>query len=162
MYSTLWSEGISHLRELDISISELIPLSKAQFRSKLKAAILDKNKEDILRDVQKYKKLNYWKLSDEPFEMKQYFHDLTLQDARMKFALDTEMLRGIKAHFSSEPKFEERLWKCDFCLRIESIRHIKICPFFENERKNRDLNDQMDLISYFKDVMKIRMEHEES
>ena len=80
-------------------------------------------------------------MKDEPFELKKYFHELTLQDARVKFAIDTNMLRGIKASFSSDPKNEADLWVCDFCQRIQSTRHIKVCPYFEKERRNRDLNE---------------------
>ena len=56
------------------------------------------------------KELDYWILRNEPFEMKKYFSELNLLDARLKLSFDTQMLRGIKIHFSSEPKFDEKLW----------------------------------------------------
>ena len=146
---TLWSEGITHLRELDISIGDLTTLSKMQFKSKLKKAIEDKNKRELLHQIKSYKKIDYWKLRDEPFELKKYFYDLTLQDARIKFSLDTNMHRGIKANFSSEPKNEADLWVCDVGLRVQSTRHIKVCPFFEKERSNLDLNNVQDIIQYY-------------
>ena len=148
------------MRELDISIGDLTTLSKMQFKSKLKKAIEDKNKRELLHQIKSYKKIDYWKLRDEPFELKKYFYDLTLQDARIKFSLDTNMHRGIKANFSSEPKNEAELWVCDFCLRLQSTRHIKVCPFFEKERRNLDLNNVQDLVQYYKQVMTIRMKEE--
>ena len=95
-------------------------------------------------------------MKNENFETKQYFYDLTLEKARIKFALETNMLKGVKINFSSDPKYESDLWQCNFCLRIDSIRHIKICPYFEEQRIDRNLNDDNDLISYFQEVMMIR------
>ena len=92
--------------------------------------------------------------------MKNYFKELTLQEARVKFAIDTKTLRGIKGHFSSDPKNEDQLWTCNFCLRVETLRHIKICPYFEKERQNKDLENVKDLVSYFQEIMKIRMEED--
>ena len=74
--------------------------------------------------------------------------------------MDTNMLRGIKANFSSDPQNEADLWVCNFCQRVQSTRHIKVCPYFEKERMNRDLNDVKDLVAYYKDVMTIRMEED--
>ena len=54
------------------------------------------------------KELDHWILRNEPFEMKKYFSELNLLDARLKLSFDTQMLRGIKIHFSSEPKFYEK------------------------------------------------------
>ena len=158
--NTLWSEGSKYLRELQISVSDLTFLSKTQFKTKLRRAIEKKNKRELLGQIREYKKIDHWKLKDEPFELKKYFTQLTLKDARVKFSLDTKMLRGIKAEFSSDPQNEAELWVCDFCLRAQSLRHMEICPYFERERQNRALNDVKDLVSYFKDIMTIRMEED--
>ena len=114
----------------------------------------------MLNEIRNYKKIDYWDLKDQPFELKPYFKELTLQEARVKFALDTKMLKGIKGHFSSDPKNENDLWTCQFCLRVETIRHIKNCPYFSNERRNRDLSNVKHLVSYFQEVMQIRMEED--
>ena len=77
--------------------------------------------------------IDYWKLKDEPFELKKYFKELTLRDARVKFSLDTKMFRELKAEFSSDPKNEAQLWVCEFCLRVQSLRHMKVCPFLKKK-----------------------------
>ena len=88
------------------------------------------------------------------------FFNMTLEKARLKFSIDTQMLKGVKVNFSSEPKYEDKLWQCEFCLRVDSTRHIKICPFFKEQRADKNLNDDNDLISYFQEVMMIRMREE--
>ena len=101
---TLWSEVTEHLTELGLELNDLTSLSKVQFRSKLKAAITEKNRLDLLEQIKSYKKFDYWEIKDEPFEMKKYFKELTLQEARVKFAIDTKTLRGIKGHFLRSKK----------------------------------------------------------
>ena len=81
---TLWSEGIEFLRQLNMSIDDLTSLSKAQFKAELKDTIKDKNADDLLNQIKNYQKLDYWQLKNEPFEMKKYFRELTLQDKRLK------------------------------------------------------------------------------
>ena len=65
-----------------------------------------------------------------------------------------------KIDFSSHKDYENELWNCDFCLRVSSLRHFKICPYFEEQRlgKNIEKNEQ-DLILYFQEIMMIRMEN---
>ena len=53
---TLWSEGIQYLRELNIGVGELISLSKSQFKLKLRKAIEEKNKIELLNQIKNYKK----------------------------------------------------------------------------------------------------------
>ena len=91
------------MSELGLELNDQTSLSKVQFRSKLKAEITEKNRFDLLEQIKSYKKIDYWEIKDEPFEMKNYFKELTLQDARVKFAIDMKTLRGIKGHFSPDP-----------------------------------------------------------
>ena len=90
--------------------------------------------------------------------MKQYFKYFTLNDARTKFAIDTKMLKTVKSHFSSDREFAEELWQCEAgCGRIDSIRHIEVCPGYEELRVNRDLEDSYDYVHYFQDVLQFSM-----
>ena len=82
-------------------LTEIRPIM-AYFQSSGKPSVI------LSKDIEK--ELDYWILRNEPFEMKKYFSELNLLDARLKLSFDTQMLRGIKIHFSSEPKFDEKLW----------------------------------------------------
>ena len=113
-----------------------------------------------MQEIKHSKKFNYSILKDENFETKQYFFDMTLEKARMKFSIDTNMLKSVKTNFSSERKYEDKLWQCNFCLRIDSTRHIRNCPFFEEQRADKNFNNDYDLILYFQEVMTIQMQEE--
>ena len=90
--------------------------------------------------------------------MKPYFKYFSLCDARTKFAIDTKMLKTIKTHFSSDREYTEDLWQCEAgCGRIDSIRHVEVCPGYEEFRVNRDLEDTYDYVHYFQDVLQFRM-----
>ena len=90
--------------------------------------------------------------------MKPYFKNFTLKDARMKFAIDSKMLETVKSNFSSDKEYADKLWQCEAgCGRIDSIRHIEVCPGYEEFRNNRDLEDSSDYVHYFQDVLQFRM-----
>ena len=78
---------------------------------------------------------------------------MKLNDAKIRFQLDTRMFPILKNDFSSDPKFTEDQWKCEMCLRIDTINHIKLCPGYEDLRVGMNLNKDEDLEKYFKAVL---------
>ena len=56
----------------------------------------------------------------------------------------------------SDKKFANELWKCNYCLSIDSQSHIVWCPAFASLREGKNLNDDLDLVNYFQAVMRIR------
>ena len=107
--------------------------------------------------MMKLKKLDYFTLKDEEFGMKTYFHEYSLADARTKFAVDTEML-AVKMSYSSNPEYAADLWGCEAgCGRVESLRHIQVCPGYAELWTNRSKDDTLDNIHYLQDVVMIRM-----
>ena len=104
------------------------------------------------------KKLDYSKLKSEEFAMKKYFKEYSLDDARTKFALDNRMFRSVKSDFSSDPEFTNDLWQCEAgCGRVDTISHVQVCPGYEKLRVNRNLEDSLELVHYFQDVLDLRM-----
>ena len=158
-FPSLWQEILGFLRDLDMSIEELEDSSKYEFKKKVKAAILKKNERDLLHWMEPYKKLNASELGRKEFKMQEYFKELNLSQARTKFAIDTLMLKTIKSHFPSDKKYEEDMWKCEQCTRIDSIRHLIRCPFFADLRADKDLqNNNEDIVEYFQKIVEYRLE----
>ena len=125
----------------------------------MKEAVREKNRKDILRWIEPYKKLNVIDLSKEKFETKPYFYELSLSKARTKFSIDTKMLKTVKSHFPSDKINEEELWKCGQCSRIDSIRHLIRCPFFSELRANKNLHTSIeDMVTYFQEIVTFRLE----
>ena len=135
-------------------------MTKTQFKSRLKDALYEKNRQDILAIIKTYKKLDYSILMHEKCELKEFFHTLTLEQARIRFSLEAKTFWLSKIDFSSHKDYENELWNCDFCLRVSSLRHFKICPYFEEQRQGKNIEkNEQDLILYFQEIMTIRMEN---
>ena len=63
----------------------------------------------------------------------------------------------VKYNYSHDPKYQKDLWKCDSCeSSIETQEHILWCPAYSELRKDKDINNDHDLITYIKNVMKVR------
>ena len=74
-FKGLWAEGLECLRQLDISLEDLVSMNKSQFKQKVKESAKKLNKNQLLQEMMKLKKLDYLKLKDEEFEMKKYFQE---------------------------------------------------------------------------------------
>ena len=64
----------------------------------------------------------------------------------------------VKFNYRSDPKNSAELWRCDSCMsgHIQTQSHILFCDAFSDLRKDRDLNNDNDLVSYMKSVLIIR------
>ena len=114
------------------------------------------NKSELLEKMDKYKKLDKTKLGEEKFEVKSYLKSLTPSQARMKFRLNSFMTKTVKMNFSSNPKFVKSLWTCWHCDQIDTQSHIMHCDKYESFRLDKNLDNDQELVSYFKQVIKLR------
>ena len=106
--------------------------------------------------IKKLKKIDYKEINEEKFEMKNYLKGLHLSESRDKFRLRSFMTRTVKTNFSSDKKFAADLWSCWHCQKIDTQTHIRVCPAYQHLRENKDLDNDHDLISYFRQVIKLR------
>jgi hypothetical protein len=60
-----------------------------------------------------------------------------------------------KMNMKSNPKFAEKLWKCDRCQRLDAQSHILWCSFFAPLGEVKEVKDEKDLVNYFEKVFKI-------
>ena len=133
-------------------------MNKYQWKQRTKAAIKKENRNHLLEEMKKYTKIKYSDFQNEDCYMKEYFKIYFLRDARTKFAMDCKMLVSVKSHFSSDKEFSDELWECEAgCGKIDSVRHITLCPGYEDLRTNRGMNDSLDQVHYFQDVLELRM-----
>ena len=71
------------------------------------------------------------------------------------------MIKEAKLNFPNDPKFKSQGFQCDFCPSISSQNHIKVCEEYEHLREGKDLENDLDMIQYFVDVIKFRQEVED-
>ena len=95
-------------------------------------------------------------MKEETFEMKDYVKTMNMQDGRMKFQIRSKMFRDVKFNYSSDPVYSSQLWHCSHCDKIDSQSHVVICESYKYLREGKDLNDDKDLVKYFRDVISLR------
>ena len=95
---------------------------------------------------------------NEDMKRKEYFKQKSLEDTRMLFRIRTRMV-DLKANFKNKPAFRKDGWLCEGCHReVETNCHVLSCQASEQVRQGLDLDSDKDLVQFFKEVMKIRME----
>ena len=138
-------------------ILDVIEYSSGQWKKLVEKNIIEKNKTDLLETVKgKYKKISYEELSTETFELKPYMRQLSISLARDKFRLRSKMTRTVKFNFPSDKKFRADMWRCWHCPSIDSQAHVRVCPAYQEFRLNKDLDNDKDLVLYFRQVIKLR------
>ena len=138
-------------------ICDITKYSKYQWKTLINKKIANKNKDDLLENMKNnYKKVDYKILEQEHFELKPYFKSLYLSEARDKFRLRSFMTRTVKTNFSSDRQFAADLWSCWHCPKVDSQTHIRVCPAYQQFRDNKDLDNDHDLVSYFRQVIQLR------
>ena len=96
------------LAELNVRESLLHCMMKTQWKSLIKSRILAKNSQDVLEMCRKYKKVDYFQLKEEDFELKDFFRTLSLSESRMIFKIKTNMVKA-KMNTMSDPLFPNQL-----------------------------------------------------
>ena len=153
----LASECREFLALLGINENLVFECNKQSWRRTIQSRVKEKNKTDILEQIKRYKKLDFFQLRDEPFVIKPFFKTMNLKDCRTQFSLSTMTTRTIKTHFMSDKVFASQLWECESCKLRDTIFHIKMCPNYEHLREaNNYLQSDLNIVHYFQQVIKHR------
>ena len=147
-------------------ISEVKGYTKAQWKNIIKRNIRACNKDDILNQIKtSYKKLRFEDYKDEKFKTQPYLSTLNISDARTRFKIKSLMTPTIKMNFPSDPGYTRDLWNCPGCSEDGDVAgcrdtqsHVLICPGYAFLRHDIDLSQDKNLVRYFKEVIKIRLD----
>ena len=75
-----------------LGVTNLRDVSKYTYKKKVKEYVVKLNREDLLADIGKYKKLDLSKLSNEKFETHPYIDKLSLEDERMWYRIEARLI----------------------------------------------------------------------
>jgi hypothetical protein len=114
------------------------------------------NKTDILEKMAPYKKLDHKTIENEKFEVKSYVKNMNTAQARLRFRITSFMTKTVRMNFSSDPKNARDLWQCWHCDKIDSQAHILHCTEHEYFREGKSLDNDLDLVEYFLQVINLR------
>ena len=131
-------------------------LSKLQWKRICKRMVMNKNKTDILEQSKKYKKIAHEEMSKESFGVKNYLKEMTLTDAKLNFAIRTQMVRTVQANFKGEPMYKKNNWKCVGCGKLDTQEHVLRCHAYKHLRIGSSLENVMERVQYFRSVISIR------
>ena len=62
------------------------------------------------------------------------------------------MTRTVRMNYQGKEEYAKELWKCWNCSKFDTEAHIKRCPAFSDLRKNKDLDNNEDLVNFFQEV----------
>ena len=95
-------------------------------------------------------------IKDQDFQRKKYLETDTVEDARLLFRIRTKMVE-CKGNFQNDPGYKRDKWQCDSCnLEVETQSHVMSCPAYQDIRIGKSLDQDKDLVEYFKEVLIIR------
>ena len=129
--------------------------SKFKWKKLVKKVVRDKFVTDLISKMHSYTKINIEDNCPENFQLKIYLKSMSLEKARTKFAIESQMLFHVKFNYTSEKTYEKSSWACDYCLD-NGMSHIVECNQYENLRKNLNLHNGEDHVEYFASVVKLR------
>ena len=67
------------------------------------------------------------------------------------------MVQSVKMNFPSDPQFKREMWECQHCSCIDTQSHIILsCPAYNEIRTNKNLENDKDLVQFFKEVLEMR------
>ena len=131
-------------------------IPKLKFKGIVKRAIAIENKNEIKSMMTKSKCED---ILSENFGLKQYFKDLTVTEARIKFRIKTKMIHA-KLNFQNDRRNSRLNWICESCDNscIETQSHIMWCEAYSHLRDGLDMKSDRDIVKYFAQVATIRQE----
>ena len=131
----------------------------------MKNLVYEKNRSDLLNWIKGYKKISFETCSQEKHEMKNYFKTLSIEQCRLRFRLDCNLVPTVCSHFKS--KYRAQGLECIDCrvinsdastVKIDSIDHLSTsCVANEDLREGRRMNVDSDLTGFFQKLIERRI-----
>ena len=110
----MMKECEEHLAKLNFHVNR--HASKWHWKREVRKYISHVNKECLLEDMKRYKKLSYDTCARESFERKSYFFDLNLEQVRDKFRIVNQMVDTVRGNFPS--KYKNKSLECQSCKNV--------------------------------------------
>ena len=126
----------------------------------------NKNKNDLLSWMQKFKKIDYKCYENKKFEMSQYFKTLKIEDSRVMLRYRLKMIQTIRSNFKSNKKYKSDNYRCPDCTSLgipqktDTQEHVLTsdCQANMDLKINRDFSKDEDICGFFKDLVKRRVD----
>ena len=142
--------GVPNVNKLKIG-----EISPNMWKECVKKAIWKHNEAELKSKMENYKKLN--EIKNESFERKEYLKSKSIVDSRMTIRLRSKMFHA-KDNFKNKYINRKNGLSCESCNTglIESQSHVLICTAYDKLREGLNLNQNNDIVKYYREVLLLR------
>ena len=143
---------------IENEICDVRKFSKREWKAFVRRKILTANQEFLLESSKNYKKIDSISLATEKWGIKDYFSQLNLTQARIKFRERAKCMNKCKRHYSNDYESIRTKFVCPSCNSdsVDVLSHWRLCPSYEMFREFRNLNVDEDLMAYYQDIIAYR------
>ena len=154
-------EGRQLLKKFSLPniIDQKQKISKLQWKQMVRKAVHKHYGNHLKTQISKYSKLRDGPMASEDFEEKPYISEMSMIDARMLFRIRCKT-NDLQMNQQNNKIYAKNLWKCSECGNIDTQSHVLWCPYFASLREGKSMDNDLDLVNYFKQVFKIREDKE--
>ena len=139
--------GLENINNIEAS-----QFSQSVWKSKVKAAVTNHN-EQCLKDKMGEKLKD---IVNDSFGRQEYLSSKSIEHSRTMIRIRSKMLH-VKDNFKNMYKNRTNGVKCDSCLtQVETQAHVLVCPAYDKLREGLQLNNQDDLVKYYREVLMLR------
>ena len=148
---------------IENEILDVCKFSKEEWKRLVQRKIKCADMASLIEQSKRYKMINSTSLSLEEFELKEYFINLDLARARLKFRERANCMNTCKRNYSSDYNHIRTMFNCESCKsnKVDVISHWRECSSYEQFRLNRNLGSDFGLMSYYQDIINFRKDEAE-
>ena len=150
------------LLQFEMTLDGMETFTKKEWKKFTEKNVRKKNREDLLTMMKSFKKLEVEELEKEDDGIKPYMKSLSYRDAVLKFKMRARVIKTVKTHFKNDKNFTSELWSCLNCSSLDTSFHIlHQCPIYENLRKDINIDNDEEVVDFFRKVIQRREEKED-
>ena len=160
LHEGLVTECDKHLRELNIFSGPEF-FSKKAWKKLILQRLHKRNEEQLLSQIETYKKLDFEKLSKEGYGIKPYLADMTVSRARTFFSARASMLSTVKLNFKNKKEYADKDFLCECGEHPDDQAALLTCNLYAHLREGLNLHtSDHDIVTYYQRVIKERHDRE--
>ena len=115
-YPSIVNECKEYLKNWNIENIE--QYNKYRWKILIRKKIVEKNRLDLLSQMEGFKKIDYEQCKSEELKIKGYFKSMNVADARLAFKIENFVVPTVKLNFKSDKQFKAEGYLCSDC-RVE-------------------------------------------
>ena len=149
-----------------LNLGDIKDYSKNQWKKAVKIKIQSIQKEELIEEMKRYKKIDYRTYESQEFKLREFFSKLNLRDIRVKVQSELFMIPSIRKNFKNNRRYKEENFSCPDCTSIgilnisDSQEHVltSSCQANSDLKIGRDFSKDKDLCDFFHDLIERRIE----